>query len=223
MHLARLGAGEIFGEMSLIEERPHSATVRAVGRTVIREISREEFTETLKKDPHAAMSLLKVLFERLREANATILQLQKEGPLACRLSPMSSGPQKNQPQPNVFMEGLTSKTLQALPANPFRIPKFPFRIGRICHDPLVTNDLMIPDSEPFQVSIHHITFVPQHGCIGLVDRGSRLGSLLNGKQLGGKNSEAKPVTLSESEYILVLGGIHSAYKYKQETISSDHT
>ena len=99
MHLARLGVGEIFGEMSLIEERPRIATVRAVGKTVIREIPRAEFSQSLKKDPQVAMSLLKVLFERLREANATILQLQKEGPLTCRLSPMNSGRQPDQPQP----------------------------------------------------------------------------------------------------------------------------
>ena len=79
---------------------------------------------------------------------------------------------------------------------------------------MVTNDLMIPDSEPYQISIHHIAFVQGTDGIGVVDRGSRLGSLLNGTQLGGTKGEAKPIFLSETDSILVLGHTHSQYKYK---------
>ena len=214
VHLARLGAGEIFGEMSLIEERPHSATVRAVGQTLIREIPREEFSTSLKKDPQAAMSLLKVLFERLREANATILQLQKESPQGCRLSsPLSHSANEHLKQ-TIFMKGLTLKAAQALPTNPFNISKFPFRIGRTSFDPLATNDLMIPDSEPYQISIHHVSIVQTQDGIGISDRGSRLGSLLNGRQLGGQKGNPKPLLLNAQEGILVLGNLHSPYKYK---------
>ena len=86
VHLARLGEKEIFGEMSLIEERPRCATVKAVEETVVQEISSADFSKSLQSDPDTALSLLKVLFERLREANSTIMQLQKDAPLSCHFT-----------------------------------------------------------------------------------------------------------------------------------------
>jgi CRP/FNR family transcriptional regulator, cyclic AMP receptor protein len=63
VHLAYLGAGAIFGEMSMIDEKPRSATV-----TVVSELRRDDFFNSFQTDPKVALALLKVLFERLREA-----------------------------------------------------------------------------------------------------------------------------------------------------------
>jgi CRP/FNR family transcriptional regulator, cyclic AMP receptor protein len=70
VHLAYLGAGETFGEMSMIDEKPRSATVAAVTETVVSEIRRDDFFNSLQTDPKVALTLLKVLFERLRQADA---------------------------------------------------------------------------------------------------------------------------------------------------------
>src|SRR5262245_56962626 len=80
VHLANLGAGDSFGEMSMIDEKPRSATVTAVTATVVREIQRDAFFHSFQADPDVALTLLKVLFERLREAHTLILQLQKTAP-----------------------------------------------------------------------------------------------------------------------------------------------
>src|SRR5215813_4669435 len=80
VHLAYLGAGETFGEMSMIDEKPRSATVTAVTEVVVREIRRDDFFTSLQRDPHVALPLLQILFERLREADARILQLQTAAP-----------------------------------------------------------------------------------------------------------------------------------------------
>jgi CRP-like cAMP-binding protein len=77
VHLAYLGVGETFGEMSMIDEKPRSATVTAVTETVVSEIRRDDFFDSFQTDPKVALTLLKVLFERLREADARILELQK--------------------------------------------------------------------------------------------------------------------------------------------------
>ena len=210
VHLARLGEKEIFGEMSLIEERPRCATVKAVEETVVQEIPRSEFSNSLHSDPETVLSLLRALFERLREANTTIMQLQKDAPLSCHVPTVS----EDKVSTMVCLEGMTPQATQALPSNRLEITKFPFRIGRRSHDPLVLNDLMIPDSEPYQVAVHHLAFIQGQDGISVVDRGSQFGSLLNGDQLGGVNGDPKPVVLTASESILVLGHVTSPFKYK---------
>ena len=73
VHLGYRGAGEIFGEMSMIDEKPRSATVTAVTETLVSEIRRDDFFNSFQTDPKVALELLKVLFERLRESDARIL------------------------------------------------------------------------------------------------------------------------------------------------------
>src|SRR6266567_6934639 len=51
VHLAYLGAGETFGEMSMIDEKPRSATVTAVSETLVNEIRRDEFFNSFQTDP----------------------------------------------------------------------------------------------------------------------------------------------------------------------------
>ena len=214
VHLARLGETEIFGEMSIIEERPRCATVKAIEETVVQEIPRANFSQSLQSDPDVALSMLRALFERLREANSTILELQRDMPLACHLPEVPVIHGEKHPGVTVLIEGMTQTAVEALPANPFEIKKFPYRIGRQSQDPLVTNDLMLPDSNPFQIAIHHLAFVKGNDGVGVVDRGSQFGSLLNGDQLGGVDGDPKPVYLSEPESVLVLGHVTSPFKYK---------
>ncbi len=106
VHLAYMGAGEIFGEMSVIDDMPRSATFTAVEKTAASEIQRELFFETLQTDPEIVVNLLKVFFERLREANATILHLQKVG------SQPLSPPPSAKAHVIVCLEGLTPKAAQ---------------------------------------------------------------------------------------------------------------
>jgi len=73
VHLDYLGAGETFGEMSMIDEKPRSATVTAVTETLVSEIRRDDFFNSFETDPNVALELLKVVFERLRDADARIL------------------------------------------------------------------------------------------------------------------------------------------------------
>jgi CRP-like cAMP-binding protein len=74
IRLALLGTGEIFGEMSIIEDKPRSATVIAIEDTVVREIHRDELFHSLQTSPDMALNLLRHLFDRLRAAHVTILQ-----------------------------------------------------------------------------------------------------------------------------------------------------
>lgn len=77
--LATLKVGETFGELALFDNRPRSASARAVGDTELRVITREEFShmkcDTLLRD------LLTTLATRLRATNQSLEQLSiREAP-----------------------------------------------------------------------------------------------------------------------------------------------
>jgi CRP-like cAMP-binding protein len=214
VHLAYIGAGEPFGEMSIIDEKPRSATIVAVEKTAVREIHREDFVQNLQTDPEMTIRLLKVLFERLREANAMILQFHRPqaelGPLKAA-QPQSAG---DQSAAVVCLEALTPQARRALQDGSLEITKFPFRIGRRSSDPMVENDLSIPDAAPMQISRHHVALVKQDGGIGVRDRGSRLGSLVDGKRVGGHGGDPGIVLFTGTESSLVLGQEDSPFRFR---------
>ena len=64
-----LNAGEVFGEMSLIEPGKRTATVKAVTDTECVETSYDEFVATIEDNPQAALEFMKTLVRRLRHMN----------------------------------------------------------------------------------------------------------------------------------------------------------
>jgi CRP-like cAMP-binding protein len=69
LKIAELGPGDIFGEMSLINHEPRSATVRALYDTTVTIIARDEIEGKIKRiQDEAIRALINVLAERLRGA-----------------------------------------------------------------------------------------------------------------------------------------------------------
>jgi len=66
--VARLGPGEAFGEMALIDGGPRTATVVAETDTTTFAIATWDFRALVKKRPGMSWSLLLSMTERLREA-----------------------------------------------------------------------------------------------------------------------------------------------------------
>jgi uncharacterized membrane protein len=66
--------GEYFGELALFDDKPRSASVRAMVDTVLLELTREELAEHLGRSNRAAMTILSEMAERLRETNAMLSQ-----------------------------------------------------------------------------------------------------------------------------------------------------
>ena len=216
MAVGFIGAGETFGEMIMIDEKLRSATMTAVTATLVSEIRRDDFFNRFQTDPNVALQLLKVLFERLREADARILDLQKADPQQALvpevLAVVPAWEQSNVTL--VTLEGITPRAAAALPVTPFQITQFPFRIGRESEDPLIYNDLMLADSVPLQISRHHLAFVKHQGRVGVVDRGSTLGSWVDGRQVGGPSGLSGPVFFTGTEGLLVLGQRDSPFRYR---------
>jgi CRP-like cAMP-binding protein len=64
----RIGPGDYFGEMSLIDGGERSATVVADTEMLCLRLSRTPFTKMLKSEPEISIALLRELTRRLREA-----------------------------------------------------------------------------------------------------------------------------------------------------------
>jgi CRP/FNR family transcriptional regulator, cyclic AMP receptor protein len=68
----RMGPGEFFGEMSLLDGEPRSATVRAETDMRLLVILRRNFQSLLSEVPELTRSILAVLSRRLRELERTL-------------------------------------------------------------------------------------------------------------------------------------------------------
>ena len=73
--LATLQPGDHIGEMSLIDNEPHSATVRAEVQTDVLMLGRIEFARCLPENSSMAYAVLRGLVQRLRHADRKIESL----------------------------------------------------------------------------------------------------------------------------------------------------
>ena len=70
--LGGFGPGDFFGEMSLLDSAPRSATIRALDHVSCLMLSSWDFKALLERHPSIAIKLLEVLSRRLRVADERI-------------------------------------------------------------------------------------------------------------------------------------------------------
>jgi len=73
-----LDSGTIVGEMALVDEEYPSANVRALELTECLVISRDSFHALLRQEPGAAMAVMSVLAERIRQSQGKIRELERK-------------------------------------------------------------------------------------------------------------------------------------------------
>src|SRR5712671_4018355 len=73
IQVAELGPEQFFGEMSLLDNKPRSATVTGIEDTECLLLTRDSFVRLMNKYPEIPIRMAKVLAERLREANEKIV------------------------------------------------------------------------------------------------------------------------------------------------------
>jgi Cyclic nucleotide-binding domain/FHA domain len=210
VHIAFLEKGATFGEMSMVDDLPRSASVTAVEETVVREFHRDDLYGAMKESPDVFGKFLKSIFERLREANSIIANLDPDSKHPGRLANLKDPGAKTE---TFSIEGLTPIAIAAISANPFVIKTFPFKIGRKSMDPFLYNHFEIEDKDPAQISRHHVTIDFQEGRIAVTDRGSELGASVDGIRVGGKQGPG-PVRFEGKEGVLILGAEGSPFQYR---------
>jgi diguanylate cyclase (GGDEF)-like protein len=77
VELARLGAGEFFGEMAILNDKPRSATVRAVSDVKVLALEKDDFTRTVVENPQLALKVMEALSVRIRNTDEQISGLSE--------------------------------------------------------------------------------------------------------------------------------------------------
>jgi signal transduction histidine kinase len=77
VRLATRGSGEVLGEMALLDDAPHSATVRAASAATVLPIESQAFHHLISTSPEAALAILHTVTERLRHTEAMLRQSEK--------------------------------------------------------------------------------------------------------------------------------------------------
>jgi len=95
IEIVRLGPGDFFGEFSLLDEAPRSATCVAVDTTELGGFFRSDLMELIERQPRMGVSIVlrlaEVVAERLRHTNAD-LRLTKEELRALKEKMAKDGP-----------------------------------------------------------------------------------------------------------------------------------
>jgi len=87
--LAILERGDFFGEMSLLEDLPRSASARAVSEARLVRINGSTFTQMLQTNPEIAVRMMRKLSRRIRETDAMLREaLGHSGPIHPEVPPM---------------------------------------------------------------------------------------------------------------------------------------
>lgn len=78
IELARLGIGEVCGEMALINEERRSASVRTLEDCNLIVITRSAFEKKLENTDATIVAVVRMLIERIKSSNSEIIDFSSE-------------------------------------------------------------------------------------------------------------------------------------------------
>jgi CRP/FNR family transcriptional regulator, cyclic AMP receptor protein len=70
--------GDIFGEMAIVERTVRSSTVRASSPARVLTIDKKTFVRRIQEDPSLALSVLKIMSQRIRRLDFQVTSLKQE-------------------------------------------------------------------------------------------------------------------------------------------------
>ena len=214
--LARLGPGELVGEMGVLEARCRGATVRAVGDTVLRLMSRDAFLERVSTDRRMALDILHVLSERLHRTDERIAGNGRALQVVPPSRRVAGGATLTAVRSVRLLPG--SRALErVLPPEGVAVERFPFAVGRKVgrneRAPAVAVDLAIEDERPYRLSRLHFSLTQTPKGPAVSDTMSRLGTAVNGEYLGEQFTNMR-VLLRPGENKIIAGGLDSPYVFR---------
>lgn len=201
-------AGEIIGAAELLLGRPCMVTARA---------QTEVFLDVL--DPAAWFAMLET--ESGRRFKPVLTSISEQSRVACaRLAelestrleePTTRTRTRHSASVSVSLRARTEEAKVALGGRDrVDVSRFPFRVGRYEQDVQQEvssgNGLYLRDSEPYHVSRAHFTILLNRRRLYLEDAGSRLGTMVNRKWVGGDPENPTRVPLQPGHNSIHIAG-----------------
>jgi len=185
--LGRVGDGQFIGEMGVVENRPRSATIRAVSEVEAEFFNRTEFLDQIVGSPRAARELIQRLSQPLREADDRIVNDERRDGRAHEAEKATDDLIAVSSADHVYLAA-KSPRLQCQFHTPLGLGHLPFVVGRRPAasegTPQWQPDLMLDDAAPFRLSRNHFTIEKREGSYHVRDLGGTLGTIVNGEPIG---------------------------------------
>ena len=208
--LASLGDGEVFGEMGLLSESARSASAAADAPTVLYKLTRSSINEMCRELKPEMLLVLKALMERLRETNQKVSKLvskQEEFQLARHGEALAIKQVTLLPLSTVLKEQMNKNGM---------VLNLPFRVGSLPEwaeaSPLDWNNLAIKGADANLLSRNHFSIQKSERGLSVMDRGSKLGTIVNNTKIGGSSSTFQ-ADLNYGENEIVAGDENSPYRF----------
>jgi hypothetical protein len=210
--LAILGQKQLVGEMALMEDKARSATVTAIEDTLVSVIDRKQFNKLLTENPRKLFPIIKALFERLRTANKNIVLMERSDPQMKKAKQGEKGKTGL-----IVLAAANESSKKALGSNKVSIDKFPCKVGRTStigeDDVFADNDISLEDNTgkpPYNISSNHFLIDRVDENYIVIDRGSSLGTIVNGTKIEGA------CILDKKVNELVVGAQNSPFVFTLE-------
>ncbi|MBL4837026.1 MAG: cyclic nucleotide-binding domain-containing protein [Kordiimonadaceae bacterium] len=202
-HIASIGAGELLGEVSVIEQAKHSVTAKASKPTQVLFIEADAFRRSFA-DP-LVRHVVTTLAARLKSSYSG-------NPLGAIKASTVALPQKSD---HPTIEGLSR-----LVANKFlsfvEVTEFPFLVGNaLSKAPFsiaTANSLLIPLPGTHELANNHFELIMRDGALCVRDLGGPHGTIVNGEVLSRYSLRAiAQLKLGKNE--IVAGGAESPVRF----------
>ena len=213
--LGTVGAGQFIGEMGVVENRPRSATARAVSKVEVEILTPSEFFDQIASSPRAARELIQRLSQRLREADDRIIDDERRSGRALvnwhNTDSQTAGASVN----NAYLAA-KNPWLQRHLHTPLGLGDQPFVVGRepVAEEglPPLQPDLQLEDTPPFRLSRNHFIIEKRDGSYHVRDLRSTLGTIVNGEPIG-NHFRADDMPLQTGENEVIAGGMDSPFVF----------
>lgn len=203
--LAQLHSGQIFGEVGVIRDRPRSTTAQAATDVTLLTITKRDFETAFGSDNPLALTLLRMLCERLSDATQRIYegQLDSGGAALTQIAEIRLRPGSPEIASQIGRDGVVIENL-------------PFAVGRraVAGEPAASAgaQLLLRVTKPYEMAPHHFVLEDDNGTLLIRDAGTVLGTMVNGIRIAAfEQSDTAPVKFGVTE--IQAGGIDSTARF----------
>jgi CRP-like cAMP-binding protein len=203
--LSHLHTGQIFGEMGVIRDKPRSTTTRAATDITLLTITKQDFETAFGDKNPLALTLLRMLCERLSDATQRIYEdkLDTAAAAVSEITEIRLRPGSTEVESQIGRDGVV-------------VNKLPFAVGRraVAGEAAAKSDaeLLLRVTKPYEMAPRHFVIEEQDGGLVLRDLGTVLGTLVNSIRIASfEQSDSAPLNLGLSE--IQAGGLDSTVRF----------